>query len=59
MESSTSFTNDEHLRRLGTGWDRLCQDVEEVAAVREIKDMLGLLSQVWSINSDSHPKLLN
>lgn len=50
---SSLFTNDEHLRRLGTEWDRLCQDAEEVAAVSEMNEVLGLLSQVWSINSDS------
>lgn len=50
------FTNDEHLQGLGAKWDRLCHDVEEVAAVGEIKDMLDSLSQVWFINSASYAR---
>ena len=48
------FTNDEQLQRMGVKWDRLCHDVEEVAAVEEIQVMLDSLSQVWSINSASY-----
>lgn len=40
------LTNDEHLRHLGTWWDRLCHDVEELAAVGETEEMLKSLSQV-------------
>ena len=47
------FTNDEQLQRMGAKWDRLCHDVEEVAAVGEIQDMLDSLSQVWFINPAS------
>lgn len=29
VSPNSLFRNDEHLRRLGTGWDRLCHDVED------------------------------
>lgn len=45
------FANDEHLQWLGAKWDRLCHDVEEVAALREVKDSLDSLCQVWPTNS--------